>query len=714
VVEHDLFERRLTDALRAYAAEVPTEVRPMELAASIATGHPRRPTAWWALGRPMRPIAVLLILVALLLAGAVAIVAIGDFLEADPIVRIEPQVARPDLRPTPDGDDPVGLASVGIGGWNDVVVDRDGVAWAWGPRSISRYDPATGASRVYGWDDDPRFVSSRPIAAADQGGVWLATGGELLRLDGEGIREVRPEPADGCGVRAGSILVVCDGTFFVPDGAAWRGITTPFSGEIRHASIGPGDVVWVLDDADTLWRGTPSGWVAEPLPVARGWDVYGLLASSDGSLWVAGVGGFDRLIEGAWRHYGSDEFGTLDLYDIVESPDGTIWGIGIEPATSYPPGDRIIAVRYIDDRFTRHEVPIAPGTGFGSGPSIGASAAAVYATVWGALARFDGTGFTLLDPGPPRRFESVSSIAVDGSGRAYVVAGEPGTELDPIVGRPTDGGLEQLDGVAAGGVRVGPDGSVWTLSSDGPMRYTGERFETIGPPLDLASDHLGWLPPFAIGSDLMPYVAVGRDCAEDQDGTIVCDGGDERVAHLEGGAWIDLPAHPGQTAGIKRLEVAPDRSVWVITGADADTAGLARYRDGGWQAVDLPAIGVSQVVGIAPEADGRVWVTFRTQELPDDEWVKVVGRLSDGEWTLFDLVEGEAMTGGRGGSHGDLIVGRDGTVWTIAREGIARFDGERWAWAVKDMPGLAHLTLGADGSIWAAGNGVHRLVKADG
>ena len=79
MTEYDLFESRLAQALRDYAAEAPTDVEPIDLAHSIASGHPRRPRLAIALGSARRPSVLVWLLLgaALILGSLLALAAAG-------------------------------------------------------------------------------------------------------------------------------------------------------------------------------------------------------------------------------------------------------------------------------------------------------------------------------------------------------------------------------------------------------------------------------------------------------------------------------------------------------------------------------------------------------------------------------------------------------------------------------------------------------------
>ena len=76
MLEHELFERRLSEALRGYASEAPTHVESFALARSIAAAHPRHARFSRAQSIRRAPaLAVWVVTAMLLLAAAIAIVA---------------------------------------------------------------------------------------------------------------------------------------------------------------------------------------------------------------------------------------------------------------------------------------------------------------------------------------------------------------------------------------------------------------------------------------------------------------------------------------------------------------------------------------------------------------------------------------------------------------------------------------------------------------
>ena len=167
------------------------------------------------------------------------------------------------------------------------------------------------------------------------------------------------------------------------------------------------------------------------------------------------------------------------------------------------------------------------------------------------------------------------------------------------------------------------------------------------------------------------------------------------------------------------MAIAPDGAIWVVTGSDAGTLGLARFRDPDWDVVSLPEARSGEVVGVtglAFDRAGSAWLRVAIDDGTDGRVRLAVARSTDGTWVLEDHLGGAPLglvavddTGMPLPIDGDVVIGRDGAVWVNGTDGIARFIDGRWDWPVEGVPGLDHLTVGGDGSIWAAGIGAHRL-----
>lgn len=735
--EHEAFEGRLAAALQAYAAEVPVGIDPYAFAHAVATSHRHRPgLAGLLVGRRWNPLFFWAVLAASLLATVIAVVAIGALLDTKdlavvqptPRLQASPQASGPPSPPpdVPDGDDPVGFASVGVGGWNGLVAANDGRVWARGLSSLSVYDPSTGASRVFGPDD--RLPGIGIFGPAARGGIWLKASKDgvasAIRFDGQ-QHEAISLPADTCSLwdSDGDLLATsCAGAMARHDGAAWTAVAPPGPVSIqRLAAVVRGGSIWViaLDDAgrQSLWALTAGEWVAQGASGSLDFDLRTIAETPDGAVWVAGEGGLARYDGTRWQRFSAEDVGTPNITELAVAPDGTLWGIGIDWAIGIGTrGDRIVAVRYSGGTFKRFEVPVADETGFVEGPSIAATAGGVFASTGGALNRIDGDRFVIIDPGPAKRLESIDSVAVDALGRAWVLAGERTSSLGFVMGRVVEGRYEEVVEGAGAGLTNQPDGSVWMATTVGPARLGADRFAPVGPNLDISP----WsslvfrtgMPPYAVAPDGTPYVLTGTGPCR-QGRPIFCSAAKEAILRLREGGWETLPPAPGAPSGTSEMAVAPDGALWIVTGR-ADRIGLARFHDGRWESLPLPDRPIRGLRSISFAPDGVAWVATSLDPIEscDTCWNLGVGRFENGQWTIFDRV-GEQEFGFGNETAGTVVVARDGTVWASTTRGIARFDGRSWNWAADDATGIWQLTVGADGSIWGAGVGVHRLTVAN-
>jgi hypothetical protein len=259
------------------------------------------------------------------------------------------------------------------------------------------------------------------------------------------------------------------------------------------------------------------------------------------------------------------------------------------------------------------------------------------------------------------------------------------------------------------------------------MRVHDDGIEPVGPPLELTPGMttIGFqgasmtFPPFAIDANGLPVtVANLQPCAPPAEAD--CQIGD-RIVRLIDGAWQALPVHPGAADGTHAIALGPDGDIWVATSRGPEAVGLARFHLGAWQVVPLPDRAVEAISGIAIAPDGTPWLRLWLGADPScDCFRQAVARPSSDEWVVDDAVAGVPLgmapqeRGVPDLDYRDLVFDQTGIPYLNTDEGVARFIGGRWTWAAEGVPGLRHLTAGPDGSIWAAGAGVHRLVAPDG
>jgi signal transduction histidine kinase/ActR/RegA family two-component response regulator len=303
--------------------------------------------------------------------------------------------------------------------------------------------------------------------------------------------------------------------------------------------------------------------------------------------------------------------------------------------------------------------------------------------------------------------------------------GVDGTSVARFMPRAND--PRSLPNASVSRLAVAPDGSLWIGTQDGAARWTGRDFERV--------------PAGALNSPVVNALTGERDgtvwigtpegvSARRGDGTyskapLPQPTGDGKVLHVlshdrSGQFWLDVPDGLG-TAGARGIEAVPlystaanglVRPSWV--GAHEDREGglwFLSYSNGLWylptnwrrfsvlsRRADAPdAIGNAHVRGIAPAANGAMWL---------------VG--SGGVLDRLDPETGDvahvARDIGNGYVPASVFEDRRGQVWAGWQTGLARIDpasGEVTRWssnAATDATlfGEPRFVQTDDGTLWIA------------
>ncbi|HEY5628522.1 MAG TPA: hypothetical protein VIR16_03345, partial [Candidatus Limnocylindrales bacterium] len=195
--DDERFEARLEDAFARYASDMPTLVDAAAVTRRVAA-EGARPTWQWPIAGSPRAVWVLLV-------AALALALLGALAVGASLVRpIEPP-ARAMQITVVAGPEDWGLIPAVVGTGDEV--------WFVPGSGLARYDPATGATRLWTAGDDLAFEGN-VIARARDGGVWLAAlaGGPIRRFDGEHIRTTLEPPSSGT---AAALLETSDGSLWV-------------------------------------------------------------------------------------------------------------------------------------------------------------------------------------------------------------------------------------------------------------------------------------------------------------------------------------------------------------------------------------------------------------------------------------------------------------------------------------------------------------------
>jgi hypothetical protein len=259
-----------------------------------------------------------------------------------------------------------------------------------------------------------------------------------------------------------------------------------------------------------------------------------------------------------------------------------------------------------------------------------------------------------------------------------------------------DGGwaLDHPGGAASDGsnaiLALAPDGTLWAGG------YFGLAVRDAG----------GW--------SLVRGIDNGRPLAFADDGTLWAvesryPADQVRLASLAPGRRV-VPAEriePAPIGWISSLAVGRDRTLWAASDGffAPERVGLARFDGARWERVRPLGARDVAVTSIAVAPNGDVWATL------GDGASGPIARFDGTAWTVFGGADG--LPPGPRGYNVNVAVGPDGTVWAPTVDGLARFDGERWAMSFDGVE-FGRLSVAPDGTVWVTSpSGVQRLPPTD-
>lgn len=689
--EMDGFERHLSNALIAYAHEMPSRVDSAAVARRVAGERNRGP---WL---PAMPRLAWILIVAVLLALAAGLVMVGSGL-----------IERPHLLPATNH----GITFVAPNGWGNsqAVAGFEGDVWVLEQSGLARLDPTDGTVRTWGAGDDLAFMASG-IAPARGGGVWLLSSQKVRRFDGERLSEplrIPPEAKTVAWVAEspdGSLWAATDGGLYrwsagswspvpdLPEGAAAAPLALDSRGNAW--AVYPGPAFRVARYDGTAWTTFTSDSTGAPLS-----DVTSLVADETGGVWAGTKQGLAHFDGSAWTTFGVDQLGVNNTWSPAVDQAGNVWAV-----TSRVFGSVHVA-RFRDGAWTRWGpeagLPGPDTTGFSNG-AIAVVPSGPFVSVPSAIYRLvgdrweqawrdpagDSTFGRALVPGAGVEAWGLSNTGSDGSLPRIWHHTSSGVSLEPL-----PAGVSWVNQIA-----VGPDAIAW-LATDGGVAVRNDGRWTVVDPrpmvgMTIAPDGTTW----AMGSDSSLHVirhGVAGWMTSDVPGS----------ASTDGTIWAARGPGPN-------LAVDGAGHVWANGGwaGYSHAPGLRRFDGRQWQSV-LPAGTTSDSVfgSVSAAPDGSVWVTIDGTAFvngccnPADPATQVA-RFNGTDWTVYSTADGlPADTSNR-----SLVVTRDGVVWLSTTAGIYRFDGRAWHldlaigdyyfWGIAAAPDGAIWTTGTDGPI---------------
>ncbi len=228
---------------------------------------------------------------------------------------------------------------------------------------------------------------------------------------------------------------------------------------------------------------------------------------------------------------------------------------------------------------------------------------------------------------------------------------------------------------------AGPDGRLWTVSSEGRLRVF---------------DSGSWTDEHGIASDV-GAVAVGGD------GTVWALGDRGLMWTFAGGDWESSDWADVYDGEAIELAATDDGEAWLLGIShlgDAAVPAFLHFDGSAWQVVPSPD-GAYPYLTFDVGPDGTVWAGADTS-MPS----RSLARLDDSGWTVFTAADGVEPWGGHGQQMGgraprNLEVAPDGSAWVNAAgcDGVARFDGQTWTPYLAGSC-ISDFDIAPDGSVW--------------
>ena len=512
---------------------------------------------------------------------------------------------------------------------SDIYEDREGRMWfgfSW-EGDILCWDRKRGmepaAWRLYTAADGLETGHTPRIIQTRDGSIWTISNdkaGGVNRFDGERWSNFRLSEQRGNDVNT-AILETADGTLWIGENM----------GRLHVFRNGKWNVYWPSD---------------APIPQGR---IVGLLETSDGALWAAGLGQEAVKLEyatGRWTTYEG-------LHFQGEAENRELWFVEWNKGVVHYDGRQWVYYGEEDGLMDNPTVVIATRRGsiWAAGSHRGQAATAQF----DPIAKARGENDLWSRQVHPRVSRGIANNAVfeAADGSLWFGANDVGQEQTGGLLRFGDGGWRYYPGaeslLAPYAIEQTPDGTLWF---GGPLhRFDGDNWISIREPKGLTA----WVHDMCVADD--GHLWVGTRAYG--------------VFHFDGQTWIQYGVRDGLADNqVDAIQQTADGNVWA-----ASPKGFSRFDGRSWVAYtpcnDIRSEGLHG--GLRQSRDGALWInspdrTIRYQpdidppdteiELPFDEitqpgnitvtwrgadpWkgtpdeeLQYARRLDGGEWSLF-------------------------------------------------------------------------------
>jgi signal transduction histidine kinase len=527
----------------------------------------------------------------------------------------------------------------------------------------------------------------------DDGFIWFATSGGLVRFDGKQFerielpRDPKLKSASAAALRVprggglwigfvfGGVGLLKDGKLTMYDGS--DGVPT---GTIRWIAEDPAGVIWIVSSAGVA-RQLPSGrWQRVETGLASPIGIQELVFDAYGTLWAASrSGGVYRMPVGASSFvlYPTGPALPIGARSVVPTPDGSTWIVDDDFARRVPPnGAPIYPIgRQSKSAYFDPEGSLWTGTGTGKGGPgallrIRTAGAGDGAELKSVHDRFDvADGFVAT---------SVFQLIMGSrDGQVWYLSD---TSLERFSARPVsalDISFIPHDLAAEMGIGIQSDGGLWVMPTFGPLRLVDHGRVTVL-------------------SELKDLAAITRMA----DGSAWA-GGAGRFWHQGSDGWHSVapPADIG-SADIQAIAGKGGDDAW----ASVVRKGVYHWHAGNWRRNgDLSALPFEPAVTLAWDASENLWLGYAD------------GRIARVHGTTVQM-----FASAQGADIGVVtaLTAHGSTVWAGGEFGLRRWNGHVFTALHADHPRAFDAITGivetAAGDLWlGSAAGIVRVPAAD-
>lgn len=458
-----------------------------------------------------------------------------------------------------------------------------------------------------------------------------------------------------------------------------------------------GLVRWNLTDQSYTKFLIPDGLAAVP--------ITDLLLDRQGSLWIATADGINRLADGVWTTFTTDEgLDSDNIAFIYEDPAGHLWAGSVY-------GSRLL--NYYDGVWGAPPLPPLPEEALKPLTLAVHPDGRVFLGLYsGGLAIYEDATWTLLNSKGGLPGDTVTSLVL--SSEQELLLCIDGKVIRFNIDTRAWEALPELDNLRAYRIYQNENGALWVLGQRGIAAYTPAadawRSYPVGaPPLYatlatdvVMTDNRIWIASldtgiaYYDGTDWLPLRTADALSSTEVEYIVQDGSGALWFAHKALGltrydpaaeTWEHFGADEGAEDAPGRPGIDPEGHLWI-----GGYGVLKEYDGQRWQTLAPQALSGLSITGVDFAPDGTLWARTYDSLLRREA--------GSNRWRVFDAGDHPALA-----QIADYLVDADGTLWVVGDDAVLRYDGRRWE-ATSGLPQLYYgdLALDPGGAVWLAAN----------